>query len=154
MTVPDDFDWDTWIAGRRRVFEEQPSLNQSMGLRLEAAGPGWARMRMELEPQVMNPFGSVHGGAICSLIDSAAGSAIAAGCAPDSDRIMGTIDMQVHFLERATGGELIGEGRLVRAGNAVAIAQVDVRNDAGALVAIGTATFRLGRKGAAGRNED
>lgn len=153
MTVPDDFDWDAWIAGRRRVFEEQPSLNQSMGLRLEAAGPGWARMRMELEPQVMNPFGSVHGGAICSLIDSAAGSAIAAGCAPDSDRIMGTIDMQVHFLERAKGTAAIAEGRMVRAGRAVAVAQVEVRDAEGALVAMGTATFRLGAPGSR-RNED
>ncbi|TAK60530.1 MAG: PaaI family thioesterase [Dehalococcoidia bacterium] len=61
---------------------------------------------------------------------------------------MGTIDMQVHFLERGRGSALIAEGRMVRAGGAVAIASVDVRDDAGTLVAIGTATFRLGKPGA------
>ncbi len=150
---PAGFDWDAWIAQRRALFEEKVSFNQYAGLLLEAAGPGWARMRMALRPEVMNPFGSVHGGAIAALIDSAAGSAIAAGTAPDSDRIMGTIDMQVHFLERGRGAALIAEGRMVRAGRAVAIASVEVRDESGALVAMGTGTFRMGALGAK-RNED
>jgi uncharacterized protein (TIGR00369 family) len=129
-------DWEAWIEGRRELFERQPSLNQNLGLHLAEAGPGWARMRMQLEPGVMNPFGSVHGGSIAALIDSAAGSAIAAGCAPDSDRIMGTIDMQVHFLERGKGTALIAEAKMVRAGRAVAVASVEVRDEAGTLVAM------------------
>ena len=66
-----------------------------------------------------------------------------------------TIDMQVHFLERARGSQLVAEGRVVRAGNAIAIAQVDVKDDAGRSVAMGTATFRLGKPGSQRyRNED
>jgi uncharacterized protein (TIGR00369 family) len=110
-------------------------------------------MRMELIVGVMNPFGSVHGGSIAALTDSAAGSAIAAGCAPDSDRIMGTIDMQVHFLERGKGSALIADARMLRAGRAVAVASVDVRDQAGTLVAMGTATYRMGPPGSR-RNED
>ncbi len=154
MTAAADFDWDEWIEGRRKVFERRPSFNLHVGLKLEAAGPGWARMRMDLRPEVMNPFGAVHGGATSALIDSAAGTAVAAGTLPD-DRIMGTIDMQVHFLARARGSALIAEGRMVRAGNAIAIATVDVRDDADALVAMGTATLKLGRQGLQRtRNED
>ena len=136
------------------MFEERASLNQYIGLHLVEAGPGWARMRMDLRPEVMNPFGAVHGGSVSALIDSAAGSAIAAGTLPD-DRIMGTIDMQVHFLERARGTYLLAEGRMVRAGKSVAVAQVEVRDDADALVAMGTATFRLAHPGTQRRrNED
>ncbi len=150
----DDFDWAAWIEGRRELFEQRVSLNQYIGLHLEAAGPGWSRMSMQLLPEVMNPFDAAHGGSICALIDSAAGSAIAAATLPD-DRIMGTIDMQVHFLERAKGKRLIAEGRVVRAGAAIAIAQVDVKDDAGRSVAMGTATFRLGKPGSQRhRNED
>jgi acyl-CoA thioesterase len=147
------FDWQAWIERRRDLFERRTSFNQHLNLELLDAGPGWARMRLRLRPEMMNPFGSVHGGATSALIDSAAGSAIAAGCVPDSDRIMGTIDMQVHFLERAKGGELIAEGRTVRAGRSVAIASVEVRDDRGTLVALGTATFRMGAPGTK-RNED
>jgi uncharacterized protein (TIGR00369 family) len=147
-------DWDAWIEERREVFERHPSLNHYLGFKLEGAGPGWSRMRVDLRPEVMNPFGAAHGGTVSALIDSAAGSAVAAGTLPD-DRIMGTIDMQVHFLERAVGATLIAEGRMVRAGRAIAIAQVDVRNDAGRLVAMGTATFKLGAPGKRrDRNED
>ena len=153
-TTGDDFDWAAWIAARRELFEQRVSLNQYIGLHLEAAGPGWARMSMQLIPEVMNPFDAAHGGSICALIDSAAGSAIAAATLPD-DRIMGTIDMQVHFLERARGTRLVAEGRVVRAGNAIAIAQVDVKDDGGRSVAMGTATFRLGKPGSQRhRNED
>ena len=149
-----DFDWVAWVDGRREIFERRVSLNQHIGLHLEAAGPGWARMSMQLTPEVMNPFDAAHGGSVCALIDSAAGSAIAAATWPD-DRIMGTIDMQVHFLERAKGSRLIAEGRVVRAGAAIAIAQVDVKDDAGRSVAMGTATFRLGKPGSQRhRNED
>jgi uncharacterized protein (TIGR00369 family) len=152
--TPDGFDWAAWIAERRELFERRVSLNQYIGLHLEDAGAGWARMSMELVPSVMNPFDAAHGGSICALIDSTAGSAVAAGTLPD-DRIMGTIDMQVHFLERAQGTMLVAEGRVVRAGNAIAIAQVEVKDDAGRAVAMGTATFRLGKPGAQRhRNED
>ena len=146
-------DWTAWVEGRRDIFERSPSLNQHIGLHLQDAGPGWARMRMELVPGVMNPFGSVHGGSIAALIDSAAGSAIAAGCAPDSDRIMGTIDMHVHFLERGKSTALIAEARMVRAGRAVAVASAEVRDESGTLVALGTASYRLGAPGSR-RNED
>lgn len=149
-----DFDWTAWVEGRRELFERRASLNQYLGLHLDTAGPGWARMSLQLRPDVMNPFDVVHGGSICALIDSAAGTAIAAGTLPD-DRIMGTIDMQVHFLERAQGTALVAEGRVVRAGKAIAIAQVEVKDDAGRSVAMGTATFRLGRSGSQRhRNED
>jgi len=148
------FDWPAWIDARREVFERTRSFNRYVGLKLEAAGPGWARMRLDLTPDVMNPFGAVHGGATSALIDSVAGTAIAAGTLPD-DRIMGTIDMQVHFLERGGGSALIADGRMVRAGGAVAIASVEVRDDTGTLVAMGTATFRLSKPGAKRRhNED
>jgi uncharacterized protein (TIGR00369 family) len=107
---------------------------------------------------VMNPFGAAHGGTVCALIDSACGSAIAAGTIPD-DRIRGTIDMQVHFLERAAGAYLLAEGKMIRAGRSIAIAQADVFNDKGERVAMGTATFRLADPAPEGggqrrRNED
>ena len=153
-TADDPSDWAAWVEGRREMFERRVSLNQHIGLHLEAAGPGWARMSMQLVPAVMNPFDAAHGGSVCALIDSAAGTAIAAATLPD-DRIMGTIDMQVHFLERAQGTHLVAEGRVVRAGNAIAIAQGDVKDDRGRSVAMGTATFRLGKPGSQRhRNED
>ncbi len=149
-----DVDWDAWIEGRRELFERRISLNSYLGLEIVAAGPGWSRLNLRLRPEVMNPFGAAHGGTVSALIDSAAGTAIAAGTLPD-DRIMGTIDMQVHFLERGTSDLLIAEGRMVRAGKAVAIAQVEVRDTLGALVAMGTATFKLGAPGMQrNRNED
>lgn len=152
--MPEAHDWPAWIEERRSIFEGRPSLNQYLGLHLVDAGPGWASMRLELRPEVMNPFDAAHGGSVAALIDSVAGSALAAGLLPE-DRIMGTIDMQVHYLERAKGAYLLAQGRVVRAGGAVGVTQVTVADDRGVTVAIGTATFRLGPPGShRARNED
>lgn len=57
--------------------------------------------------------------------------------------------------------EAAGEGQFdwdawcqMRGGKALAVASVDVRNDDGVLVAMGTATYRLGAPGTPRRNED
>ena len=101
----------------------------------------------------MNPFDAVHGGSVCALIDSVAGRAIAAGTLPD-DRIMGTIDMQVHFLERAQGTALVAEAACARGpGDRHRAGGREGRR--GQSVAMGTATFRLGKPGLQRhRNED
>ena len=141
-------DWEAFKAHHRATFEETVCFNSYIGTRLEDAGDGWARVALALPPEMLNPFGAVHGGAIAALIDSSAGSAISAGAAHDPAlRVMGTIDMQVHYLERAQGERLVAEARVVRAGKAIAVASVDVLDAGGRRVAIGTATYRLGPAG-------
>ena len=43
----------------------------SWDLVLDAAGPGWARVRMKLRPDMLNRHGTAHGGTIFALADSA-----------------------------------------------------------------------------------
>ena len=43
-----------------------------LGLRIVELGSGYSRVEMDVEEKLMNPFGSVHGGAYASLVDAAA----------------------------------------------------------------------------------
>lgn len=47
------------------------AASQIAGMRIDAVGPGYARLSMTVLPQMLNGHRSAHGGAIFSLADSA-----------------------------------------------------------------------------------
>lgn len=87
-----------------------------------------------------NPLGTVHGGVVATLLDSAAGcavhSALPAGVAYTS------LDLTVKFLRPVTGrsGELRCEGTVLHLGSRTALAQARLTDSRGALVAYASST--------------
>jgi uncharacterized protein (TIGR00369 family) len=87
-----------------------------------------------------NPLGTVHGGWISTLLDSAM------GCAVHSVLLAGqaytTVDMTVNFvrpvLEKT--GKLTCEGKIIHAGGRIATAEGRVWDEAGTLIAHGSET--------------
>ena len=47
------------------------AASQIAGMRIDAIGPGYAKLSMTVVPQMLNGHASAHGGAIFSLADSA-----------------------------------------------------------------------------------
>jgi len=47
------------------------TASQFAGMALDAVGPGYAKLSMTVAPQMMNGHGTMHGGAIFALADSA-----------------------------------------------------------------------------------
>jgi uncharacterized protein (TIGR00369 family) len=98
---------------------------------------GRTRLRLVLQPDHANNIGIAHGGAICTLLDVALGTAarLRAG------RPVVTLDMQTRFL--APGhGILIAEGRVTRAGRSVIFCEAEIRDAAGELVATATGLLK------------
>jgi uncharacterized protein (TIGR00369 family) len=52
-----------------------------------------------------------------------------------------TIDLRVDYLRPARRGDLVGVGRTVRVGKTVSVADVEIRDSTGTLVAIGRAVY-------------
>jgi uncharacterized protein (TIGR00369 family) len=77
-----------------------------------------------------------HGGVIAALVDLTAHAAVAVR----TGRVAPTIDLRIDFL-RAAAGDLVASGRLLRAGRSIARSDVEVRDAAGRLVAVGRGTF-------------
>ena len=101
-----------------------------------------------------NPIGSVHGGVISTLCDSACGCAVQsmlpAGCYYTS------LDLSVKFLRpvTATTGRMTCEGTVTHLGGRSALAQARLSDEAGKLYAHATSScmiFRPGPGEASGR---
>jgi uncharacterized protein (TIGR00369 family) len=90
-----------------------------------------------------NPFGSVHGGIIATLIDEVTGAAvissIEAGSAP-------TVSLNVEYLHAIPiGGNYTAVGEIVRIGRAMAIADARILNEEGEVLARGTCICQIPR---------
>jgi uncharacterized protein (TIGR00369 family) len=86
-----------------------------------------------------NPIGTIHGGLLCTLLDSvtacAVHSTLPAGTA------YSTLEIKVSYLRSASAGvELIAVGRVTRRGRRVSFADGEIRDPQGRLVATATAT--------------
>jgi uncharacterized protein (TIGR00369 family) len=86
----------------------------------------------------------VHGGAIASLVDTAA---MAASWSTEKvpDNLRGTTaDLSLSFLSGARGSELRAEARVLRRGRTLCFCEVEVSDGAGEAVAKSLVTYKLG----------
>jgi len=89
----------------------------------------------------------MHGGAIASLIDSAAGAAVLTLHEDDDPTWAGiaTLDMNVSYLNPAMT-EVVAEATVLRASRTLVFVTVDVRDREGTLLAAGRCTYAIARK--------
>lgn len=125
----------------RRFADGEPlALGELLGFRLTEVEEGRAVFQLEPHERLYNPLGSVHGGVLATLCDSAL------GCAVHSMLPAGvgytTLEVKVNFLRRVTAdsGTLRCEATVRSLGGRTATAAADVLDPAGRLVATATAT--------------
>jgi uncharacterized protein (TIGR00369 family) len=120
-----------------------PPFAQLTGAELVSAGDGVAVFRCAPDESTLNPLGLVHGGIVCTLLDSAA------GCAVHSQLPAGvgfsSIEIKVSFLAPANGEVLEIEGRSLRVGRQIAFAEAHARTAGGKLVGHATTSLALVR---------
>lgn len=106
-------------------------------------GPGTVTFRCRPEKSHYNPIGTVHGGLVCTLLDSAL------GCATHTTLPAGTgytsIEIKVNYLRPVTAdsGPLICTGRVTKPGSRVAFAEGEVVDNQGKIVASATGSLLI-----------
>jgi uncharacterized protein (TIGR00369 family) len=138
----------------RRLFETTVPFNKVLGLKVESLDPQAPKLRFDMKPELIgNPRRQIlHGGVISAVLDVAAGFAIHLAVAKVKDEdpergnfpSIGTIDLRVDYLRPGRGKFFIATGRVVRLGNRVAVAHMEMANDTGELIATGGAAYMVG----------
>ena len=112
-----------------------------LGLRLERLQVGEAVVALDVEPKHRNLLGTLHGGMISTLADTATG--VAMGSSLDEGLTWMTTSLGVTFLSPGRAGVVRATGRVVKRGRRFGYAEADVDSDDGTLLARATATFAI-----------
>ena len=124
------------VLAKLKADAETEPVASFLKMRLLELSPGYARVAVKLTPEYGNFNGMVFGGIIMSVADEAFGYAV-----NSVDHPSVATQFNTHFIAAArVGDELIAEGRLLKSGKRVGIAEVTVTNQDGKLIARATGT--------------
>ena len=118
-----------------------PPIAQLMQMDVIAVEEGRVEFSCLVDESVYNPIGVVHGGLVCTLLDTVA------GCAVHSTLPRGTgytsIELKVTYLRPVTAdsGPLRAIGRVIKPGRRVAFAEGEVLDAAGRTVATASSSL-------------
>lgn len=123
----------------RKRLADSPALGW-LRPSLEELGPDTCVLRLPYRPEVTNGSGTVHGGVLATLADTA----IAFALATNFDGKMGfaTTDLTIHYLRRARS-EVFARARILKKGRRVNVGEVDLVDASGRAVARVLGTFIL-----------
>ena len=110
-----------------------------VGAQVTEAEGGRAVVTLDAEQHHANRHGTVHGGAIATLVDTAMGAAVYSEF--NGEQAPVTIEMKVTYLEPAAVGLLTATAQVRRAGKRITIVETEVTDAADELVAHGIGTF-------------
>lgn len=140
----------------RELFERMIAFNQLLGMKVESLDPAGARIRFDMRPDLIGhyPTGRLHGGVIASVLDATGGLALMCGIAEKhrdetATQVMtrfgrfGTIDLRTDFLRPGIGQSFVATGRVTRLGGRIGSAQMSLENEAGTLIATGSAAYLI-----------
>ncbi len=141
----------------KEITEEKIPFNKLIGMKIETLDLDKIGIRFEMSPELVGNFtrGNLHGGVISSVLDVTGGMVAWTGIMKKmegqsfdeiSERFnkIGTIDIRVDYLRPGLGEYFIATGSTLRTGNKVSVTRMELHNDKGILIAVGTGTYVVG----------
>jgi uncharacterized protein (TIGR00369 family) len=136
-------------------LEQFLAFNRLLGLEFTGMTAEKATFEFAERPEpIGNPQRqALHGGVISAALDTAGGMVAMAALVERADSTeealaslmkVGTIDMRVDYLRPATADRFVATSHLQRLGHTVAVTRMELHDDRGTLVAVGTGTYIVG----------
>jgi uncharacterized protein (TIGR00369 family) len=129
-------------AAELRADVRRSNTAKQFGFAVEHAERGKVTIRMPVNARHKQVHGVVHGGVLAALADTAGGLATYMAC-PRGTRVA-TVEMKINFLEAVEAGSVTAKAEVVRLGKHIAVADCDLRDNRGRLVAKALMTFFVG----------
>lgn len=106
-----------------------------LGLKVTAASGDGVSAELEVRPELLQPHGILHGGVLCSIVESVAsvGASLWLG---EADQVVG-VSNSTDFLRASTSGTLTAVGVPIHRGRSQQLWAVEIRDASERLVAKG-----------------
>ena len=137
---------DTPLSGAEfiRQFLPNSPYVKHLGMKLIDIQKDQATLALPFTEEVITIGTTVHGGAIASLIDTAAMLAAWSGAEVSSNPRGTTVALTVNYLAAAQQEDIQATARVLRRGKSLIYLDVEVQSASGTLVAKGLVTYKLG----------
>ncbi|MCU1351538.1 MAG: thioesterase superfamily protein [Acidimicrobiales bacterium] len=112
-----------------------------IGLRLEEVRADYARMRLPYRPELQQPAGVVHGGALATLIDTVVVPAV--GSAYEERMALFTISMTINFIGGVVAEDAVAEGWVEHRGRTTLFCRAEVRTAGRGLAASASLVYTV-----------
>ena len=104
-----------------------------IGLTVDEITPDGVTASFEVKPELMQPYGLLHGGVLCTVVETVGSIS---GAAWYGGAVVGTSN-HTNFLRSSKEGRLTARSRPVHRGKTQQLWDIDVTDEAGKLVARG-----------------
>jgi uncharacterized protein (TIGR00369 family) len=116
-----------------------PPIASLVGMNPISVEPGDVVFNCLPDESVYNPIGVVHGGLVCTLLDTVAACAVHSTLPVNVGYT--SVEIKVSYLRPIRGGiELTAHGWVTKPGRRVAFAEADVRDPSGVILATASST--------------
>ena len=116
----------------KELMLRHDTFSQLLGLEVEEVGPGYCRLHFVVRPDMLNGFGSLHGGATFAAADTA----FAFACNSHGRQSVG-LTVTIDYLEPGQPGDVITiEATEASLKHRVGVYEVNIRNQNGLRLAL------------------
>jgi uncharacterized protein (TIGR00369 family) len=133
------------LAAIKRGEVAPPPAAAMLGMSLDELQHGRTVFSMVADELHENPMGTMHGGIVATLVDTAMGCAVSSTLPADAS--FTTLELKTNYVRPITlaTARVHAEGRVVHSGGRVATTDARVYDDAGTLYAHATSTCLITR---------
>ena len=111
-------------------------LDQTLGIRLVRSGPDEVVLEYDVDDRHRQPYGIVHGGMHCTVVETACSMGAAIAAAPRGQSVVG-VENHTSFIHAVREGRVTVTARPLTRGRRSQLWQADARSADGTLVASG-----------------
>jgi uncharacterized protein (TIGR00369 family) len=150
-------DWRLHLAMLVDSFSAKVPFNQVIGLHFEHVDETLCSLSFSSRSELIGNYvqNILHGGVIATVLDVAGGTMAAVSLIQRHHHLgqeevalrmakLGTIDIRIDYLRPGRGEKFTATASLLRGGNKVAVARMELHNESGDLIAVGTGTYLVG----------
>lgn len=98
-----------------------------LGIRTTDVGPGTMTAELDVRPELLNPFGSLHGGVVSALVDHVLGAVLYPVI--ERGRWAATTEFKVNLLAAVRSGRVVATSTIISITRRTAVVSIDIRND-------------------------
>jgi uncharacterized protein (TIGR00369 family) len=107
-------------------------FGERTGITGVSGSDGESRLELEAGDEHLNPAGTVHGGVLATMVDTAMGEAVRS--TTGEDEVPATSQLSIAYLRPGKPGHLVATGRVRKQGAHMLVCEAEVEQDGEALV--------------------